>query len=140
MNKFFLRLSAIYAAGTVGAVVNSLAIWLFGRLGMAALLGVKIAPALTTAWLYPRLVWGGLWALLFFIPLFEKRWILRGLLWSLGPTLAQLFYFFPVVAQKGMMGLALGTLTPAFVVFFNAIWGVAASWWLSVCDKETSRR
>ncbi len=139
MKKVLLRLSVVYAAGTVAALLNSLAVWFFGKMGIAALLGVKVAPALTIAWLYPRLVWGGLWALLFLIPLLKERWILRGLLWSLVPTLAQLFYFFPFAAQKGMMGLALGTLTPAFVVCFNAIWGVIASWWISVCEKRDSR-
>lgn len=139
MDKPFLRLSTTYASGTVGAIVNSLAVWLFGMLGITALLSVKIAPALTVAWLYPRLVWGGLWAFLFLIPVWKDRWILRGLLWSLAPTAAQLCYLFPFVAHKGMLGLGLGALTPAFVAFFNAIWGVVASWWLSAAENGKSR-
>jgi hypothetical protein len=49
---------------------------------------------------------------------------------SLGPSAVQLFVVFPVKAQKGMMGLELGTLVPLFVLFYNAVWGVAAAYWL----------
>ena len=48
----------------------------------------------------------------------------------------QLFIIFPERAHKGMMGLELGTLTPLFVVFFNALWGIAAMLWL-VAAKES---
>jgi hypothetical protein len=40
------------------------------------------------------------------------------------------FIVFPMKANKGMFGLALGNMTPVLVLFFNAIWGVAASLWL----------
>jgi len=36
-------------------------------------------------------------------------------------------------ADKGVGGLALGALTPLFVLFFNAVWGVVAAWWLERC-------
>jgi hypothetical protein len=42
---------------------------------------------------------------------------------------------FPYQLNKGMMGLDLGTLTPGFVLFFNAIWGVAAALWLWASEK-----
>jgi hypothetical protein len=41
-----------------------------------------------------------------------------------------LFVVFPEQLHKGNMGLELGTLTPAFVVLYNFIWGAAAAWWL----------
>ena len=43
----------------------------------------------------------------------------------------QLFLVFPLMAHKGVLGLQLGYLTPLLVVFFNAIWGYAAGWWLN---------
>ena len=96
-----------------------------------ASLGVKIAPALTPAWLYPRVVWGGLWGLLFLLPsLGRGNWLAAGLAASLGPTLVQLFYVFPVMAHKGTAGLELGLLTPLVVVLANALWGWAAALWL----------
>ena len=74
-------------------------------------------PSFSLAWLYPRIVWGGLWGLLFLLPVMKNRFLSRGLLFSLGPTLVQLFIVFPMKAHKGVMGLTLGTLTPAFIFF-----------------------
>ena len=68
MTSIFRTLSLVFAAGCVGAVANSLMVYLFGHLGINAALGVKIAPNLTPSWLYPRIVWGGLWGFLFLLP------------------------------------------------------------------------
>jgi hypothetical protein len=125
------NLSLIFAAGCWGALWNGLAVWLCGYLGIAPALGVHIAPPLTPAFLYAKLVWGGLWGLLFLLPMGRWSFPARGLLLSLAPTLAQLFLVFPLMAHKGVMGLQLGYLTPLLVVFYNAIWGYAAGWWLN---------
>lgn len=124
------KLSQVFSAGCLGGLVNSLAVWIFGVIGITSAFGVKIAPPLTRPWLYQRIVWGGLWGLLFLLPLLSKRRVLQGLLFSLGPTLVQLFVVFPVQAGKAMMGLDLGPLTPVFVLIFNAVWGVTAALWL----------
>ena len=123
MNKMMRNLSLVFVAGCWGALWNSLAVWLSGYLG--------IAPALTPAFLYPRLVWGGLWGLLFLLPMGRWSFPARGLLFSLAPTLVQLFLVFPLKAHKGVLGLQLGYLTPLLVVFYNAVWGYAAGWWLN---------
>lgn len=135
MKSFIRKLSLVFAAGALGGLVNSTVIWLFGRAGITAELGVKLAPALTPAWLYPRLVWGGIWGILFLLPLAQNRPFQQGLLISLGPTIVQLFVIFPYQLNKGMMGLDLGTLTPVFVLFFNAVWGVAAALWLRASER-----
>jgi hypothetical protein len=122
-------LSLFFAAGAFGALANSLAIWASGELGVTRALGVAIAPELTAAWLYPRIVWGGLWGFLFALPLGVSSALRRGLLLSLAPTAFQLLVVFPR-AGRGVLGLELGTLTPVCVLVFNAVWGVAASWWL----------
>ena len=133
--KALLRLlSLCFAAGAFGALVNSLAVWASGRSGLAAALGVSLAPALSLGWLYPRLVWGGLWGLLFALPMSFRSWALHGLVISLAPALAQLFVFFPR-AGKGTLGLELGALTPVLVVVFDAIWGIAASAWLRTTGR-----
>ena len=54
------KLSAVFGAGCLGGLVNSLAVWIFGMFGITAALGVKIAPQLSAPWLYPRIVWDGL--------------------------------------------------------------------------------
>jgi hypothetical protein len=130
MRNLSKNVSMVFAAGCLGGLVNSLAVWIFGDLGINAALGVKIAPALTPQWLYPRIVWGGIWGLLFLLPLMRGRILSRGIIFSLGPTLVQLFVVFPLKAGKGYMGLDLGTLTPLLVFIFNAIWGIATAIWL----------
>jgi hypothetical protein len=123
-------LSLFFAAGVVGAFASSLAAWLLGELGVPRALGVSsLAPHGSGGWLYPRLVWGGIWGLLFVLPL-TSAVVRRGLLISLPPTLFQLFVVYPAWMGKGVAGLELGWLTPLFVALYNAIWGVTASWWV----------
>ena len=124
------KLSQVFAAGCLGGLVNSLALWASGMYGITEAIGVKIAPQLTAAWLYPRIVWGGIWGFLFLLPLLRRKFLIQGLIYSLGPTLVQLFVVFPMKANKGVMGLDLGDLTPLAVVVFNAVWGVTAAFWL----------
>lgn len=119
------KLLVFFAAGCLGAVVNSLTVWLAGDLGITSSFGVAIAPALTKGYLYPRIVWGGLWGLLFVLPMLQSRLFWKGTVLSLFPTAVQLFVLFPLQAHKGIGGIDLGLYTPLFVLFFNWIWGVA---------------
>ena len=133
-------LSLVFAAGCFGGVVNSLALWLAGTAGLILAVGVKLAPPLTPAWLYPRLVWGGIWGLLFFLPHSSRSLVRRGLFYSLAPTLVQLLVVFPVKGQ-GLGGLQLGAFTPVVVLVVNAVWGLATALWLRrIQDQSTSRR
>jgi hypothetical protein len=128
------QLSLVLAAGAVGALANSVTLWAAGTSGLTHALGVRIAPSLSPEWLYPRIVWGGLWGLLFLLPLASQRWIAQGLALSLFPTLVQLFVIFPN-AGAGALGTKLGTLTPLVVVAANAAWGLAASAWLRIIGR-----
>jgi hypothetical protein len=130
MGNLVKKITMVFGAGCLGGLVNSLAVWISGVYGITSALGVKIAPQLSAPWLYPRVVWGGIWGLLFLLPLMQKRLLLKGLIFSLGPTLVQLFIVFPMKANKGLMGLDLGSLTPLAVIVFNAIWGLTAAIWL----------
>ena len=121
------RVLIFFAAGCLGAFANSLVVWLFGDLGITKSLGVSISPALTSSWLYPRIVWGGIWGLLFFLPLFNSKPFSKGTILSLFPTIVQLFIVFPYKAKKGFAGIDLGVFTPALVFVFNWIWGVVTS-------------
>ncbi|MEC9358044.1 MAG: hypothetical protein VX836_09260 [Pseudomonadota bacterium] len=122
--------SLAFAAGAVGALLNSLAVWAAGHYGLTARVGVAIHPSFSAAWLYPRIVWGGLWGLLLLLPLAPGRTLIRGLVVSLGPSLAQLLFFFPQQTSHGLGGLGLGLLTPVAVLIFNAIWGISAAYWI----------
>jgi hypothetical protein len=131
--------SIAFASGVLGGLINSLAVWIFGIAGISPGLGVKLAPALTPPWLYPRLVWGGIWGLLLVLPIMTKNPVMRGIILSIAPTLVQLFVIFPFLLHKGMMGLQLGNLMPVLVVFFNIIWGITASLWYSYVGDKTSK-
>lgn len=136
---FLTNLSLTFAAGAVGGLLNSLVVWYFGFQGINQWLGVQLAPALSPAFLYPRLVWGGIWGWLFLLPWGRGcRWR-QGLAFSLLPTLVQLFYVFPYRLQKGLLGWDLGLLTPALVVLFNAVWGLAAAGWLALTTRNAQR-
>ena len=121
------KLLILFAAGSLGALVNSLVIWQFGEHGITHSFGVSIAPALTANWLYPRIVWGGLWGLLFVLPILNATPLLKGSVLSLFPTAIQLFVVFPMMAHQGVAGLALGLYTPLFVIFFNWVWGIVTA-------------
>ena len=123
MKKFLIY----FAAGCVGALINSLTIWLFGDLGIMKAAGVSMAPALNPGWLYPRIVWGGIWGLLFVLPMLNSRVFAKGTILSVFPSAVQLFVVFPYKANKGIAGLELGLLTPVFVFFFNWVWGIVSA-------------
>ena len=135
MRNFLINLTLLFSSGCLGALVNSIAVWIFGALGITATFDVKLAPPLTKTWLYPRIVWGGLWGFLFLLPFLRRSYFFRGLLFSLGPTIVPLFIVFPVQAEKGLMGIDLGIMTPIFVLFFNAIWGVCTAFWLKLIES-----
>ena len=121
------KILVFFAAGCLGAMANSIAVWLFGEFGISRSLGVSLSPALTPNWLYPRIVWGGIWGLLFVLPILKSRLLLKGTFLSLFPTAVQLFVVFPYQAGKGVGGLELGLLMPALVLFFNWVWGVVTA-------------
>jgi len=117
----------LFAACCLGALANSLAVLVFGTTGITGAMGVSISPAMTPNWLYPRIVWGRLWGLLFLLPLHKTNIFSKGAILSLGPTVIQLFVIFPLKAHKGLAGLELGLLTPLLGVVFNWGWGVSAA-------------
>lgn len=121
------KLLMVFAAGALGGLVNSLVVWQFGVLGINQSLGVSIAPGLTPDWLYPRVVWGGLWGFLFVLPILNSQLLAKSFILSLFPTIVQLFLVFPYQTQYGIAGMGLGTLTPLLVLFFNWVWGLTAA-------------
>jgi len=135
MRGFFRNLTLTFGAGCFGGLMNSLVLWLLGRAAIPAELDVRLAPDLTRAWLYPRLVWGGIWGFLFVLPIFRNQPFAQGLFFSLWPSVVQLFIVFPYQANKGLLGLDLGMLTPVFVLFLNAVWGLTAAFWLRMVGK-----
>jgi hypothetical protein len=136
MNKLARRLTVVFSAGCFGGLVNSLILCFLGAYGVTADLGIKLAPDLTAQWLYGRIVWGGLWGFLFALPFPRGSDLLRGLLFSLGPSVIQLLVVFPHISHKGLLGLRLGLLTPVLVLFLNALWGICTMLWLKFINEK----
>lgn len=129
------RAVACLAAGAMGALVNSVAVWLGGVSGFNAFVSFKMAPALTWAWLCPRLLYGGLWGLLFLPPLLPRRPWAKALLLSLAPTAYMLLKVFPDM-NAGLFGLARGPGAPWMVLVYNAIWALSAAAFLQASLLE----
>ncbi len=127
MPKNSALMAVCFVGGLLGGLACSVFVWMMGNWGVTSMLGVKIAPALTPAWLYPRLVWGGLWGLVYFVsvgvPRARRHWVRKGLYLSLLPTFYMLFVVFPYQLGQGQGGMLLGTLTPLVVLTTNLVWG-----------------
>lgn len=121
------KLLLCFAAGCLGALCSALLMWLAADFGFTQKMGLAITVPLTPSWLYPKIVWGGIWAELFALPLLKSKPVTRGMLFSLLPSATQLFYFLPYTNHSGVAGLKLGFLTPVWVLAFNLIWGIIAA-------------
>ena len=116
-----------FTAGAVGGAANVAFIALAGSAGIIAAMGIALpAPALP-AFLYKQMVWGGLFGLIFALPVIKGSWIARGLIVGLLASLAALFVFLPM-AGAGMGALNPGVLTPVLVLIANSVWGLVAAW------------
>lgn len=137
MNNVYKNLTAVFASGALGGLATVLTVWIVGALGITPALGVKLAPPLNPPWIYQMMVWGGIWGVLFLIPVLVHRPCVRGLVFSLGPSAGQLLVVFPVKMGAGVLGLGLGALTPVFVLLFNVVWGLVTACWLRTAGFGT---
>ena len=121
-------LAVCFCAGMLGALLSGLLLCLAGEFGAFAMAGVQLAPQLKPAWFYPRLVWGGLWGVVYFLTVgpahARGRWASRGMLVSLLPTAFELLVVFPYWQGAGLLGRQLGKLTPLAVLLANLAWGL----------------
>jgi len=128
--------SGAFTGGAIGGLVDSINIWVMGKVGISDLLGVGMKPEFTAPWLYQRMIWGGIWMLLLLLPVWQGRTAARGMLFSLLPSAMMLFMVLPSMG-KGLLGLGFGSMTPVVVVGLNLIYGlVAAYWYQSVISNK----
>jgi hypothetical protein len=131
--------SGAFTGGALGGLVDSLNIWLMGKVGISDLLGVGMKPEFTAPWLYQRMIWGGIWMLLLLLPVLKGRTAARGMLFSLLPSAMMLFLVLPSMG-KGMLGLGFGSLTPVVVIGLNLIYGLVASFWYQAASTGKGGR
>lgn len=120
-------IAVCFTAGMIGALFSSGVVWFTVKSQLTTFAHVGLNPDFSSHWLYPRLVWGGLWGLAYYLTVGNRKtrqhWIRKGLWISLLPTAFQLLYIFPYRMNLDLLGLGLGMLTPVFVLFYNLIWG-----------------
>jgi hypothetical protein len=117
----------VFAAGCLGGLAMCILMWGFTQYGITHSLGVRISGSVAPQWMYPRIVWGGLWGLLFLLPILSGSLLARSFLICLFPTLIQLFVIYPFYEAKGVAGLTLGVLTPFVVLFFYWVWALVTA-------------
>lgn len=135
MNNFLRNLSLILAAGVMGGLTKALVAWSFGASGINAFLGSQLAPPISSSWVYSHAVWGGIWALLFFLPIRGASYYFLGILYSLPQSLISLLVIFPSM-NYGLLGLNLGAATPILILFFGIVWGVTTGCWLKLVEDN----
>lgn len=128
MKISFKVISLAFAAGCFGGLAKGIAAWLCGTIGINALLGSQFAPPLSAPWIYAHVVWGGIWAFLFLLPI--RGWSIYslGIFYSLPQSLISLLVMFPKM-NRGLLGWQLGYSTPVLVIFFGFIWGLTTAFW-----------
>lgn len=115
------RLSWAYLAGCVGTL------GFFAGLYIALQTGVMKPPeqALTMltskGFFYKQVVWGGVWGLLFVVPLFKRQWWVRGPIVGALATAAALFYFRTTLPPPEII---IGA-----IILNVLFWGLTAAMW-----------
>lgn len=120
----WLRASALcYSAGAVGGLAKGGLIWACGRAALTAPLADQLARGLHPGGLYMRLVWSGLYALIFLLPFARSSLLSRGLLAAMAVSVLQLLIL--PLAQHGQLHIfELATLA---LLVLNCAWGITAA-------------
>lgn len=134
------NLSLALAAGALGGLANRIALWLLGLAGVIPPIHLAFpVPEPLRLWLYPAIVWGALWGLLFLLPWRAGTW-LRGIVFGFGPSLGVWLVIYPLVAHAGFFGVERGVM--ALVIPFvvnNLVWGLVSSWWYDLASGRLAR-
>ena len=109
-----------FAAGAAAGFLKCVAAWLALRYGVAAQFGAHVAGSLAPAAIYPRVVIGGLWGLLFLLPMARNSVLVSGLLWGVVVAAAELVLF-PLIGGRTP---ALLNMTALFALLLWLLWGV----------------
>ena len=129
------NISSAFTAGVIGSLAAAFGFWLLDQMGFTSnVLNIHMVHRFNATWLYPQVVLGGLWGLLFMTPVLKDKQILRGILFSLGPTMMVFFKYVPGL-ERSLFGYSLSSVRPELVLIVNFAWGVAAAVWY----RESSR-
>ncbi len=132
----FRLLTLGFGAGAFGAVILALVSMALTALKAQELIGLPASPAPDSylPLLYRTIVWGGIWGVLFALPVLNRLWWLKGLIIGVLASLAIVFYFNPAVTTPPIRFI--------YVLILNAvIYGIAAgAWWTLVSGPRKNGR
>ncbi|MGI9416144.1 MAG: hypothetical protein ACR2PM_20910 [Hyphomicrobiales bacterium] len=121
------RAALYFTAAALGGLAVVLTVWAFGQIGIADLFGVAIKPELAKGLIYKQMVWGGIWGLIFLLPIPIRPLWLKGLVMTLAPVAVALTVLLPG-AGRGFLGKELGALTPVYIYLVNIPWGLVTAY------------
>ncbi len=132
----FRLLTLGFGAGAFGAVILALVSAALNALRVQELLGLP-PPPMPESYLpilYRVIVWGGIWGLLFVLPVLNRLWWLKGIIIGVLASLAIVFYFDPAVTTPPIRFV--------YVLILNGgIWGIASgAWWALVSGPRKNGR
>lgn len=124
MRRPVALLCVCFCAGLISILLVSGVEWLFERTGFPGLGGWSLQPMPAAGGFYPRLLWGGVWGLLFYLGVGSERhrrhWIRKGMMFGLVPGVFQLLVLFSAARQVSLDD-ALLRLT--LLLLLNLVWG-----------------
>lgn len=122
MQKWLRDIALCFSAGSVGALAKSAAVWGCARVAAAGLAS-HLASAQYPSGIYARIVWGGVAALLFLLPLVRSSWMVRGLFWGVVVAALQVIAL-PLLDHASVHFALLPLLS---VLVLSCIWGLATA-------------
>ena len=130
MTQWLRRIALCFAAGAVGGLARGLLVSALTHYGATAAIGHHLAAALQPAGLYARIVWGGLYAFVFLLPVARNSWLMAGLLWGVVVTALQL-----VALPMLLHSVPHFALLPAVsALVLNVVWGLTTALVLKLID------
>lgn len=124
MHRWLRELALCFAAGAAGGAAKGLLVWACSYFPVSAALGGYLARALYAQnlphdnGLYARVVWGGLYAFLFLLPVARNSLWFSGLLWGCVITLLQ-WVILPLMHG----GLHIALIPVLSTLLLNCVWG-----------------
>ena len=125
----FQRMMYLYGLGSLMAAAAITVNWFIREMMGGGIAVVSVQPDMASY--YMPMVWGGVWAIAFVLPLNMMSWVVKGLLIGIGPALTYLSL------KSGGFDKIIEFLTPArflrhdtllVVLVFCAVWGLGVSY------------
>ena len=124
----FLRMMYLYGLGSVMAAAAITVNWFIREMMGGGIAVVSVQPDMSSY--YMPMVWGGIWAIAFVLPLNMLSWVVKGLLLGIGPAITYLSLKsggFDKIAEFLTPDRFLRHDTLLVVLVFCVVWGLGVS-------------